>query len=118
MVITTLVHLVHLVKLVNLVITTLGNLINMAFGLIWFIWWFILVNMVLAILVNLVNIMLCIWFILLSGFWIFGAGWICFTIQKTRKYFIETKIFIKIAIVLKNLFQSVREKVQSRKKKF
>ena len=44
------------------------------------------------------------------GFWIFGPSWIRFTIQKTRKYFIETKILTKFQ------FQSVGEKVQSRKK--
>ena len=50
------------------------------------------------------------------GFWIFGSSWIYFTVQRTRKHFIETKIFIKIPIVFKTLFQSVRERVQSGKK--
>ena len=36
-----------------------------------------------------------------------------FTIQRSRKYFIETKPFIKISFVLQNLFRSVREKTKS-----
>ena len=114
LVISTLVHLVHSINLVNLVLTIFGNLINMASWLIWFVWWFIWLTW--FSLFWSIWLMLCIWFIWLTRFWIFGSSWICFTIQKTRKYFIETKIFIKIPIVFKNLFKSVREQVQCRKK--
>ena len=34
---------------------------------------------------------------------------------KTKKYFTETKIVIKISIVYRNLFQSVREKIKIEK---
>ena len=37
-------------------------------------------------------------------------------IQMTRKYLTETKIFIKISIIFKNLFQSMREKLKVEKK--
>ena len=73
-----------------------------------------LVNMVLPILVNLVNVVhlvhLVEWILDIWG------KLDMFYYPKDRKYFIETKIFIKILIVFKNLFQSVREKVQSSKK--
>ena len=59
--------------------------------------------------------MLHTWFIRLSGFWIFGQSWICFTIQKTRKYLTETKAFIKIPIVLKNLFQALEKNSELKK---
>ena len=36
-------------------------------------------------------------------------------LSKERKYFTETKIFIKISIIFKNLFQSVREKIKIEK---
>ena len=72
-----------------------------------------LVNLVLAILVNLVSVVhlvhLANWIL---DIW---SSWICFTIQKTRKYFIETKVFTKIPMVFKNLFQCVREKGQIKK---
>ena len=58
------------------------------------------------------------WFLLFSLIWLtwliwfslFLRIWKCFTIRKTRKYFTETKIFIKISIVFKKVFQIVREK--------
>ena len=34
---------------------------------------------------------------------------------KTRNYFTETKIFIKISVMFNNLFQSVREKMKIEK---
>ena len=41
-----------------------------------------------------------------------------FTIKKSRKYFIETKTFIKISIIFKNLFKSIREKLKVDQKNF
>ena len=38
-----------------------------------------------------------------------------FHYPQNKKYFTETKIFIKIKIVFKNLFQSVREKIRIEK---
>ena len=39
-----------------------------------------------------------------------------FTLQKTRKYLAETKTLIKIPIVFKNLFESIREKLRVEEK--
>ena len=92
--------------------------------LIWLIW-FLLFWLIFVHLVRLVHLVYFGSFMTHFGsFWfnlVHFANWILaiftnFTIQKTRKYFIEAKILIKISLVLKNLFQSVREKIQSRQK--
>ena len=38
-----------------------------------------------------------------------------FTLQKARKYLTETKTLIKVPIVFKNLFWSIREKLWNEK---
>ena len=71
-----------------------------------------LADLILAIFVNLANLAIPCYlplpFTIL--FTIFSLSLAIFCYPKIRKYFIETKIFIKISIVFKNLFQSVREK--------
>ena len=86
----------NLANLANLVLAILANLVNLAN----------LINLANFLnLDNLANLVLAIFDNLAMFYW-------GFTISKTRKHFTETKIFIKISIVFKNLFQSVRAKIK------
>ena len=89
----------NLANLANLVLAILANLVNLAN----------LANLInlanFLNLDNLANLVLAIFDNLAMFYW-------GFTISKTRKHFTETKIFIKISIVFKNLFQSVRAKIK------
>ena len=69
-----------------------------------------LVNLNLAIFTNLANLAN-----LIPAIFANFANLANFRYPKTRKYFTETKIFIKISIVVKTLFQSVREKIKIEK---
>ena len=103
MVLAIFVNLVTLANLANLVMTifvNLVNLVNLANLLI-------LVIAIFANLVNLVNLANLVLAICVN----FDMSYYL----KNNKIFHKTKIFMKISIVFKNLFQSVREKIKIEK---